>query len=388
MSMKYTPIALFICSSLVLTACSGGSNKSTAVPSSPSIKLEEPKKEGTNNIVSEEGKSEVGSASIDGMKREDLEVILDPNKKVKWRQLSAFIPSSDANVNAPLAESSNGKISPQKGAAAYINGDAQYNDNGTKDFRDAQARQSTNYDPEFLTKAEIDPNKLQSYAINNSQGNKVATAHFVNQKYSSYLSWKSEQPAIMYDEPIETVMTGYVAVPTKADKAILDRKVKATYKGHTIGNRDRSGNEFTLGNIQLDADFEKMQISGMITGRNDELLNHRAKYQGSGLKQVTTDPEEVEEGYTSLISEEEMKQRYEQHRKLDVTLLPADIKVENGVIGFKRSSDALEFKALNGDKVTTGSYGGIFAGPNAEEVVGEIQGSDNFISFGATEVQK
>lgn len=388
MRMQHTSIALLICSSLILTACSGGSNKSVSIPSSPSITVDKSKQENNASGSSEKEENPQKLTPSEVAKRNDLEVILDPNKKVKWRQLSAFIPSSDVDVNNPLASSSNGKISPQKGAAAYINGDAKYNDNGTKDFRDPQSRQSTDYDPEFLTKAEIDPNKLQSYAINNTQGNKVASAHFVNQKYSSYLSWKSEQPAVVYDEPIETVMTGYVAVPTNADKAILDRKVKATYKGHTIGNRDRSGTEFTLGNIQLDADFEKMQISGMITGRNDELLNHRAKYYGAGFKGVTTDQEEVDEGYTDLISQEDMAKRYEAHRKLDVKLLPTDIKVENGVISFKRSSDALEFQALNGDKVTTGSYGGIFAGPNAEEVVGEIQGGDNFISFGATEVQK
>ncbi|MGX3020753.1 hypothetical protein ACWIVU_07395 [Ursidibacter arcticus] len=378
MKLKLTPIA-FIILATSLTACSGGSNKSTPVAESPKIDI----------APDNQDKEKSENASLNNANRNDIEYALDKTKTVKWRQLTAFLPSSETSADNPLGTS--GKMS-QEGSAAYIDGDLRYSDNGVA--RDLRKNQNeTDYDPSFLTKAEINPHKLQSLAIKNGAGQTVMRTHFVNQTYSSYLSFKAEAPFTSSDEDGKVVKaldapTAYIAVPTKADKAILDRKVKATYKGHTIGNQKRENNHFTLGDITLNADFSTMKISGEITNRNDELLRGRAQYEGAGWKGFTTDSEEVEEGYTTLISEAEMAKREEQHRTLAVRLLPADIKIANGVIGFKSEDKGLEFTALNGESVTTGGYSGVFAGPEAQEVVGKIESGENFISFGATEVQK
>ncbi|MGX2956865.1 hypothetical protein ACWIYZ_07215 [Ursidibacter arcticus] len=382
MKLKLTPIA-FIILATSLTACSGGSNKSTPVAESPRVNIMQDQ---TNNASSQTG-NESTSNNTSQTNNDDIEYALDPTKKVKWRQLTAFLDSGEPTD--PLKN--NGQMA-QMGAAAYINGDLRYSDNGTtKDLR--KSKNETNYDPSFLTKAENNPDKLQHLSIKNKNGQTVVNTHFVNQKYSSYLSFKSEIPVeyVVDDEKvkIQDTATSYIAVPTQADKAILDRKVKATYKGHTIGNQKRENNQFTLGDITLDADFEKMQISGEITKRNDELLRSRAKIKGKLLwDRFTTDPKYAEESGDELISQSEMAKREEQHRTLIVKLLPTDIKIANGVVSFENNNEALEFKALNGDTVKTGSYAGIFAGPNAEEVVGEIKSGQNFISFGATEVQK
>ncbi|KAE9540386.1 hypothetical protein HT665_00910 [Ursidibacter maritimus] len=443
--MKFTknPIALIILAAS-LTACSGGSNKSTPAAESPKVNVAPIQKNNANtqseNVNSQTGNgskqsenassqthngskqsehassqtqngskqsentgSQTGNSSTQNSNsqstnnptdskditnsndRDNIEYLLDPTKKVKWRQLTAFLDSSETDSANPLKN--NGKMAPL-GAAAHVNGDLRYSGGDLRKNLD-----KLDYDPSFLTNAEINPDKLQHSVITDKTGKTVVNTHFVNQTYSSYLSFKAEVPLTSLDDEGKTVKaldapSAYIAVPTKADKAILDRKVKATYKGHTIGNQNRDNNQFTLGDIQIDADFEKMQISGEITKRNDELLRVRAKFKGAGYKGYTTDPEAAEPGTTDLINPEKMEELYAKHRSLQVKLLPADIKIANGVVSFENNDGALEFEAFNKDKVKTGSYAGIFAGPNAEEIVGEIKAGQNFISFGATEVQK
>lgn len=345
-----------------LTACSGGSNQSAPAASANTTTTPpvDPQKE-----------------------RDEVEYALDPNKSVKWRQLTNFPGSSQTEVADPLKQ--NGNISPVKGAAAYINGMMYYGSDAVN-FRNATHRSKLVYDPEFMTKGDIDPTKVQTHAIKDASGKTVANFYYVNQKNASYLSWKSEELPVLAGEPIKSAAVGYVAVPTAADKAILDKKVKATYKGHTLTPKTGETNEFHLANLQLDADFEKMEISGKITNRNDTLLDSRAKYDGKWDVEYTTIPEDLEDDEElKLISAEEMEERIRKHRVMDIVLLPTNINVKNGVVSFEHKDAALQYTSLNGKDVKVGYYGGIFAGKDAEEVVGEIKVSDNHSSFGATE---
>lgn len=75
---------------------------------------------------------------------------------------------------------------------------------------------------------------------------------------------------------------------------------------------------------------------------------------------------------------------------LDITLNPAKIESKNGVVSFRaKDNEGFKYKRTDGSyRDSRGVWGGIFAGNDATEVVGEIQGGDNFASFGATEETK
>lgn len=399
MHFKLTRIAILTSALFGLAACSGGSNQSTpttqvspATQQTPAATVvntvEEPKKEATK----EESKKDVVAQEKEANKpekRKEIEHTLDPAQKVKWRQLAGFVFSSDTYVDNPNVTA--GNISPQDKAAAYTNGQFVFVEGGvTKDLKNAADRAESGYDQEFLTKAEIARNKLQHYSLKNKDGKKLANVAFVNQQYSSYLTWKSEVTPIQEGGvPLDDVAVGYLAVPTPADRAMLEKKVKATYKGHAIINKRTGSNALNFSDVQLDADFQNMTISGKITNRNDNLLDASAKRHSDLEDHFTTDAEAAAEDPTlKLITEAEMAAKWEAefapYRTLDVNLQEAPIKLENGVVSFRKATDGMQY-SINGKIRTSGNYGGIFAGSEAQEVVGEIQAGDSFVSFGATE---
>lgn len=422
MLFKKRTLAIAISVALIgsLTACSGGSNQSSpvvATPPKPVITPTAPnpangtttdttdtgakpttEKPSNNKPAGAEGDTEAPvsidpSTTSSELERSKLETLLDPAGKIQWRQAVNFVPSSDTAVNDPLKESQNGKISPQVGAAAYFNGHAEYQDGAeVKDFRNADQRNSTNYDPSFMTKAPIDSNKLQRLDIQNKEGKTVASIAFVNQQYSSYNLFKSAQIPTIHGYPSDEVMTGYLAVPTKATTE-LKNKGQVTYRGHTLIQKRPNSTEMHLGDIELNADFDTMKISGKLTNRDDVLLDGSVKYESEILDKYTSDKDDLEEGMelkTEAEIEAMFEKEYAAHRKVDVTINPIDIKTDNGVVSFNKSVKAYSYPHEKGKTITPGvaGIGGIFAGDKAQEVVGEIVGGERFGSFGATEVQK
>lgn len=427
MILKKQTLALAISVALVgsLTACSGGSNQSSPVVAASAVNALQTQASTTAQVVSEEpAKAVEQPAAVTSMlsiepshsavqpgvspqpKTEETasvsetaafdrakhETQLDPNGKILWRSVTGLVPSSDAWPNNPLRAESNGKISPQVGAAAFANGPSDYKDgNELKDFRNPAHRATTNYDPNFMTKADIDPARLQTLNITNQRGESVANIHFVNQLYSSYSSWKSAEIPMVSGYPVDSRMSGYVAVPTKSD-ADLRSKGKATYQGHTIVQKAPNSSEVHFGNIRLEADFDSMKISGKLTNRNDMLLDASVKYHSEILDNFTATPEDLEDyPEMTLISEQALAEKIEaekqQYRTVDVTINEANIKAENGVVAFYKGVNALSYTHESGE-VKTGAFGGIFAGDRAQEAVGEIQGGETFLSFGASEVTK
>lgn len=370
----------------------------TSDPESPKVLTETPKATETvdSTITNPETADSTSSENPSDTTANNEQAIAERNaieyalgdKTVKWRQIKDLLSSSLTYVNNPLHEDVDGKISPVKGAAAYLNGYFKYDDKGvTKDMRDAEESANLKWDKQGFSTAEINPDKLQTLDVTDENGDVLAKFHFVNQKNATYFNWKSQKNPVEYDEEITTAASGYLAIPTPADEDMLRNKGKATYRGHIIANRSPESNQFNLGNLELEADFDAMTIQGKITGRNDTLLDHVADRNGGwGSDEVTTDPEAVDEGVT-LVSQDVMNERIQAHRTKDITLTAAEIWVENGVASFKNTS-GMEYTAHDGSIARTGIWGGVFAGDKAQEVVGEIQGSGNFASFGATEVAK
>lgn len=352
------------------------------------------KKADADRLKAEEEKK--AKEQADTAKRETL---LDPEGKTKWRQFAEFIPSNETSVNNPLQASQNGKISPQVGAAAYVNGASYYKDGSTvKDFRKQADRASTNYNPNALNQADINPEQVQQLIIHNNNGQEVAHIHFINQPYSSFSTWKSADIPLVAGEPSDSIMSGYVAVPTKPDAAI-ENKGNVTYRGHTLAQKAAGSNEIHKGNIELNADFNNKTIRGKLTERNDMLLDSSIKRFYPDVSEIyTTDKADLED-YPELILvseaeyaekeaswEKELATKQQSYRTVDVTINQTKISTDS-TISFYNPLGALSYK--DGEKTrNTGVFGGIFAGDNAQEVVGEIQGSSHFMSFGATEVAK
>lgn len=374
MTLKKQTLAMCISLALIgtLTACSGSKNNSSPAPSSQKVsELKTPQDQNA----------------------EKLKVVVDPNSD--WRQFSGFISSSDTSANNPLQGNQNGEISSQLGAAAYLNGDASYQDGESiKDFRKQADRDSTNYNPNALREAKVAPNDVQQLVIQNKSGQTVANIHFINQPYSSFMAWKSVAGS-------DTIMNGYVAVPTRQELQSIESKGTVTYRGHTLAQKAPNSNEIHKGSIELVADFGKKIISGKLTNRNDMLLDASIKRHYPDIYETyTTDPDEAKEDKTlKLLSDEQfaleeekwdkaLEAKQEQYRTAEITINPTALTSGTGnTITFSSKNDALSYK--DGETTrNTGVIGGIFAGDNAQEVVGEIQGGSNFMSFGATEATK
>lgn len=372
MLFKTKTLAMCISLALVgtLTACSGSQNNSSPVPSTQ--KVQPPQED---------------------LEAEKLKVVVDPNSN--WRQFSGFISSNETSASNPLQGNQNGEISSQLGTAAYLNGDASYQDGeATKDFRKQADRDSTNYNPNALREAKVDPNEVQQLVIQNKSGQTVANIHFINQPYSSFMTWKSVEGS-------DSIMNGYVAVPTRKDIQSIESKGIVTYRGHTLAQKAPNSNEIHKGSIELVADFGKKIISGKLTNRNDMLLDASIKRHYPDIYETyTTDPDEAKEDKTlKLLSDEQfaleeekwdkaLEAKQEQYRTAEIAINPTALTSGTGnTITFSSKNDALSYK--DGEKTrNTGVIGGIFAGDNAQEVVGEIQGGSNFMSFGATEATK
>ncbi|KMK50841.1 hypothetical protein RO21_09675, partial [[Actinobacillus] muris] len=166
--------------------------------------------------------------------------------------------------------------------------------------------------------------------LNNDVEVQIATAHFVNQQYSTYANW-TRTDSITDNDLLSS--PSYLSVPTSRDSfdnsAYLQTSPKATYRGKALEAEDfilGDSSKLTIGNLILNADFNQGTVSG-------ELTNMR--------------------GGT-------------------YTLKPGDIS-------YSKQNNLIFSGTVDTGLLKDETYKGIFAGPNAEEVVGR---AGNNISFG------
>lgn len=198
-----------------------------------------------------------------------------------------------------------------------------------------------------LYRYEINPTKVQHYEL--KQDKDDVKINFVNQKYSSYLSWDN----ITYNDFLKSSGKGITVYERSGVNAIaknqprvngnlatdskfIESKQTATYKGFALHKGE------TLGRLELIANFADETVQGkidLIDERQKDLILHK-----SGLNKVPN-------------------------------------LSGSGVGVIFHGSVSLEGESPDKDA----SYGGVFVGPNAEEVIGGgslNKDSSEFLEFG------
>lgn len=181
----------------------------------------------------------------------------------------------------------------------------------------------------------ISDNVIEKSVYDN--GNKVGEIAFINQSYSSYTSFLPETTNTQRYSGAD-----YVFLPTDANADIFNSGINTTYIGKALEhNFDSDGNNITTANFRLDVDFNTKTASGMITERTngrDDIQLHQA---------TISNP--VSNGYFNM-----------------------------PYMGLSGTATTLR---KNGEE-RTGSYEAFFAGENAEEVVGAVDGLGTETTFG------
>lgn len=166
---------------------------------------------------------------------------------------------------------------------------------------------------------------------------KVGTLAFINQAYSSYTAFLPEASNTQRYSGSD-----YVFLPTDSNADIFNTGITAIYQGKALErNYEGDGNNITTADFMLTADFANKTVQGSIMNRT----NNRSDIQ---LHQTAiTNP--VSNGYFNM-----------------------------PYIGF--SGTATTPRKSGGER--TGRYEGFFAGPNAEEVIGAVDGLAAETTFG------
>lgn len=181
------------------------------------------------------------------------------------------------------------------------------------------------------------PHKLKDE--DNPNPTQYKNVYFVNQKYSTYATWdNANQEGFFIDHTYdkENILTA----ERRAASSYLQSKPQATYTGLMIDTKGE------LGNITLNADFDRNKVSG-------------------------------EASFTMDRSVENELQKLE--------LVETDIDATDGNLSFQgKAGDGLNAILFG----YNGNYTGMFVGPNAEEVVGGIRykagGQYKTVSYGGT----
>ena len=153
----------------------------------------------------------------------------------------------------------------------------------------------------------------------------VANAHFVNQQYSTYINWSYNSDLLTSDDVHRTAT--YIALPTTINSGYLKSATTATYNGKAI-KKNWNDSIISTGDFSLTANFQTEKVTGSITN-----LDGRDYVFNEG----------------------------------NISVSPKNNLIFSGIV---------DMTELYGG---ANSYNGIFAGENAEEVVGTA-GSN--VSFG------
>lgn len=230
----------------------------------------------------------------------------------------------------------------------------------------------------------VDPKTVQYVNLLNEQGETIGKFQLVNQAHSSYGTFMAKFNATL--DPTEPAqkesLAFYTAKPTTTEQ-FNAQSGTANYHGKVLGYHgdiNKNGSTEASANINLQVDFGKREISGLVKGseRFDSITEYNYRY--------TDDDDKPTEKSRRL-------------GKLDLVLEPTKIvDLGNGYVGFGGVTGAMsgnawdtenESNVVIKDNGTTyksgfGTYGGIFAGPNAEEVVGQLTSGEDRLIFGAT----
>ncbi|QIW15868.1 hypothetical protein A4G20_05735 [Pasteurellaceae bacterium RH1A] len=172
-------------------------------------------------------------------------------------------------------------------------------------------------------------------------GQKVGDLYFVNQAYSSYTQFAPIDTS--ENAPWYSGNDFVLIAPDASAKAIQD-KIIATYRGKSLDYNSPGDDQqgvVTTSDFSLTADFANNTVEGRITNR--------------------------------------------QNGRHDIVLEKAGITPSVSVYGFTIphygfTGVAKTKRKSGGERV--GSYVGLFAGPNAEEVVGSVDGVGGGVTFG------
>lgn len=181
----------------------------------------------------------------------------------------------------------------------------------------------------------ISDNVIEKAVYDN--GAKVGEIAFINQAYSSYTAFLPEATNTQRYSGSD-----YVFLPTSNNADIFNSGINATYLGKALErNFEDDGNNITTANFRLNVDFSTKTASGAITERTN----------GRGDIQLhpTTISNPVSNSYFNM-----------------------------PYIGLSGTATTLRQSGVE----RTGSYEAFFAGSNAEEVVGSVDGLGVGTTFG------
>ncbi|KAE9530228.1 hypothetical protein [Testudinibacter aquarius] len=253
---------------------------------------------------------------------------------------------------------------------------------GPMDFRDSKGNildlRNEFKDKTVMNNYDVDPNKVQELVITSENGEELGKFRFINQTYSSYGTFSPEltAPAAGGDpaHPFKNHenLGTYILQPTTETQ--FDQLAQAstangiiTYRGHSLGYKGgpKGGTptEGYMGDVSFQVNIASKTISGEMSARQDSFVRHNWRF-------TDDDNNPTAEGIA-----------FDQPN-VKLILSEANIVANNNkTMGFKNG----EVRLLhNGQQVRVNDYAGTFAGPEANEIVGQIGGGEERIMFGAT----
>lgn len=288
-------------------------------------------------------------------------------EKLGWREYQVTTSKGDpfapkVNQDGSVFYSSGPRVLLKEGAAVKLD--------------DA----SLNYDREFLKHQDIDPMKVHQLVITDSNGAELGKFQFVNQQYSSYSNFMSAKPANEYgDTDSFEPLAYFIAKPSTADQ-LNAQKGTFDYRGKAIGYRSDAEGELTTETASTDVHFKVNFDEKVISGRIDKRFDNLGSKKLFWVKGYDDDDNEI------------YRPEYATRQSLPLILKETKIYVNEGGTasfggdkGYYEQNVAIE---LNGELKDLSQYTGSFAGPNLDEVVGQIGGGEERIMFGATKANQ
>lgn len=363
--MKPTQLIPTLLASLIaisLTACSSGGG--SAMQHKPAPQPVPPAKQDVTDDKKAEKKEE---------KKEDEEKVYYPplvieNKfqdsqlkdiKLEGAYFGGYVYQPNINNNQDAAFYGNGPLDIKKGGKHAL-------------------LTSVNFDQNFLKEQNPNPETVKKLDVTDN-GEVVGSFQFVNMNYASILTFMSEHPSNKddpsYNKHIPLVY--YTAKPSSAAD-LARQQGTANYNGKVIGYKGGvygdTPKEQAHTDINFLVDFGAKEISGEIKSRFDD-VGGRNLYKW-------LDPNAPEEA-----EEDVYRAEFSDRKTRPLILEKTKISTENGVVSFgppEGETINAGVKLNDGSYLGITSYSGIFAGPELDEIVGQIGNSDEKLMFGAT----
>ncbi|QLB20754.1 hypothetical protein A6B43_04060 [Vespertiliibacter pulmonis] len=229
------------------------------------------------------------------------------------------------------------------------------------------------YDRDFLKNGELDSNKVQHLEITDTDGTVLGKFQFVNQDYSSYATFVSAKPSNQYGSIDKIEPLAFYTAKLSTESQLAQQKGTFDYNGKAIGYqggvKGGTPTQEAVADVHFEVNFDTKKIKGEMTNRFDGLTKNAF-------------------GLTKGWDKNDDPIYYPEHNDPTRSLIlkETDIKVENGVVGFGHNGvvDSNAGIIAGGKLRDVTDYGGVFAGPNLENIVGQIGGGEERIMFGAT----